>query len=119
MGVAHTLSRTFFWSENILWKEDLSGHHATVYLSGKDSIINTPQVRAYLQEKDGCCITKDENQGEADNTKELAPAKQVNGKVDVVWCAELDHGQIFQLPTWRLHLEREILTQARAGVVHS
>jgi hypothetical protein len=49
MGVAYTLSRTFFWSENILWKNDLLSHHATVFLVGKDSIIDAPLVYEYLQ----------------------------------------------------------------------
>lgn len=49
IGVAHTLSRTFFWSQNILWKEDLLGHHVTVFLGEKDSVINAPKVRRYLE----------------------------------------------------------------------
>jgi len=32
-----------------------------------------------------------------------------------MWCADLDHGQIFDLVVWRVRLESEILKQARAG----
>ncbi len=48
MGVSHTLSRHFFWSENILWKEDLDGRNVTVSLSGKDLIVNTEAVGRYM-----------------------------------------------------------------------
>jgi hypothetical protein len=48
MGVSHTLSRHFFWSENILWKEDLDGRNVTVSLSGKDLIVDTESVGRYM-----------------------------------------------------------------------
>ena len=48
MGVSHTLFRRFFWSENILWKEDIQNRRVTVVLSGKDLIVDTKAVKAYL-----------------------------------------------------------------------
>jgi hypothetical protein len=48
MGVSHTLSRHFFWSENILWKEDLAGRDVTVLLTGRDLIVDTAAVGRYL-----------------------------------------------------------------------
>lgn len=48
MGVSHTLSRHFFWSESILWKEDLEGRNVTVSLSGRDLIVDTESVGRYL-----------------------------------------------------------------------
>jgi hypothetical protein len=112
MGVAHTLSRTFFWSENILWKEDLFEHHTTVFLGGKDSIINASLVRAYLQGAGEHQTGKDSNQSEANTAEEIVPCGQVHGRLNVVWCADLDHGQIFDLPVWRTRLEIEVLTLA-------
>jgi hypothetical protein len=124
MGVAHTLSRTFFWSENILWKNDLLSHHASVFLGGKDSIVNARLVYEYLQATGG---------GEGDNTKRVSihsgdisaddssekavPEKDYSGdgRLNVVWCPNLDHGQIFDLPPWRKQLVDEILTRARGG----
>ncbi|KAG8740381.1 hypothetical protein FRC10_004390 [Ceratobasidium sp. 414] len=55
-GVAHALSRHFFWTQNILWKEDLalvgladqSVPRVAVVLSGNDIIVNTHAVWAYL-----------------------------------------------------------------------
>jgi hypothetical protein len=124
MGVAYTLSRQFFWSENILWKEDLIVRHVTVFLSGKDSIINAPLVRAYLQtgvgedQQNGKYTSSRSEDSEANHTAEkIVPSSgQVDdGRLNVVWCADLDHGQIFDLAVWRMRLKVEILTQARVG----
>lgn len=112
MGVAHTLSRTFFWSENILWKEDLFEHHTTVFLAGKDSIINASLVRAYLQGAGEHQTSKNPNRSEANTAEEIVPSGRVHGRLNVVWCADLDHGQIFDLPVWRTRLKNEILTLA-------
>ena len=54
IGVAHTLGRRFFWSLNILWREDLeaetqSGYRdVTVVLSERDDIVDVRAVRRYL-----------------------------------------------------------------------
>jgi hypothetical protein len=106
MGVAHTLFRTFFWSENIL---------ATVFLSGKDSIINAPLVRAYLQAGVGEGQQNGKYTSSRSESSEANPADKINGRLNVVWCADLDHGQIFDLAVWRVRLENEVLKQARAG----
>ncbi len=99
MGVAHTLSRTFFWSENILWKEDLLGHRTIVFLCGQDSIINTPQVRAYLQDRS------------ANHTNRAFEEKKESW-LDVVWYEDLDHGQIFNDTLIRNCLIRDVVTEA-------
>ncbi|KAI1607825.1 hypothetical protein EDD36DRAFT_459058 [Exophiala viscosa] len=109
MGVAHTLSRAFFWSQNILWKEDLNLHRAIVFLSGKDSIINAPQVRRYLQDIEEHDPGKDE--AEYAENSVLDPPER--GCVDVVWCPNLDHGEVFNLAAWRERLKLEIIRKAR------
>lgn len=48
MSVSHTLSRHFFWNENVLWKKDLGGRRVTVSLSGRDLIVDTEAVGRYL-----------------------------------------------------------------------
>ncbi|KAL0253398.1 hypothetical protein SLS55_010377 [Diplodia seriata] len=78
MGVAHTLSRCFFWSENIMWKEDLAGRDATVSLSGRDLIVDTETVRVYLA---GEGKWKDKTRSAND--------------LDVLWFNDLDHAQVF------------------------
>jgi hypothetical protein len=119
MGVAHTLSRTFFWSENILWKDELLSHHATVFLASKDSIINAPLVYEYLQEADGGDGNKVKTErvgfNSDDHSETVVPEKLHGGDdwLNVVWCPNLDHGQIFDLPLWRRQLVEETLAHAR------
>lgn len=48
MGVSHTLARHFFWSENILWKEDIGDRNLTISLSGRDLIVDTKSVGRYM-----------------------------------------------------------------------
>lgn len=45
--IAHSLSRNFFWFQNLLWPEELS-MPALVVLSGTDSIVPAHSVRRYL-----------------------------------------------------------------------
>ena len=45
--IAHSLSRNFFWNQNLLWPEDLLCP-ALVVLSGQDSIVPAHSVRRYL-----------------------------------------------------------------------
>lgn len=46
--IARTLNRHFFWSECIMWKEDLVGKKFAVVLSEKDQILDAKAVRQYL-----------------------------------------------------------------------
>jgi hypothetical protein len=48
MGVSHSLSRCFFWSENVLWKHEIGDRATTVSLAEQDLIVNTKAVGAYL-----------------------------------------------------------------------
>ncbi|RFU26628.1 hypothetical protein B7463_g9705, partial [Scytalidium lignicola] len=85
MGVSHTLYRRFFWAENILWKEDIQCRHVTVVLGGKDLIVNTEAVVAYLTDA-------------ANGSRETGSWKDGVWKgdgLDVLLFRELDHGQVF------------------------
>jgi hypothetical protein len=95
-GVAHTLSRRFFWFENILWKEDIDDRRATVFLSERDLLVNTPEVRNYLLK------TQEKKDKSAKSMNEDA------GRVSVVWCQNLDHGQVFETKKWRGRLLDEV-----------
>jgi hypothetical protein len=111
MGVAHTLSRTFFWSENILWKEDLLDNRTIVFLGGKDSIINTAEVRAYLQDTDTRYGDQVSEKKELSKVGPMMHSPGENDLLKVVWYEELDHGQIFNDALTRNRLIREILTE--------
>lgn len=88
MGVAHTLARRFFWSENILWKEDIHGRRLTVTLSGKDLIVNTQAVGRYLTD------SKDDDKHDAE-----WQARPWTGEgLDVLWFPTKDHAQVFDNP---------------------
>jgi hypothetical protein len=53
-GVAHTLGRRFFWTENIIWVEELGlgapngVRGVTIVMGGQDLIVNTRNVSEYL-----------------------------------------------------------------------
>ncbi|KAF2728247.1 hypothetical protein EJ04DRAFT_516734 [Polyplosphaeria fusca] len=94
MGVAHTLFRRFFWSENILWKEDIRNRRVTVVLGGKDLIVDTEVVKAYLTDNKS---VRRENEGWKDGTW------KGNG-LDVLWFSELDHGEAFDKKNIRAQL---------------
>lgn len=86
MGVSHTLFRRFFWADNVLWKEDIHGHCVTVVLAGRDIVVNTKVIRAYL--------TGSEDEALETGSSEDEEAWKGNG-LDVLWFPNLDHGQVF------------------------
>jgi hypothetical protein len=108
-GVAHTLARRFFWSENILWKEDIAEYKATVFLSEKDLIMDTSHIRAYLLGHE-----ERSDKLEHHDARKLINTSKVTGPKtgevpSVVWCTGLDHGQIFDGGAWRARLVGEVL----------
>jgi len=80
MSVAHTLHRHFFWSENILWKEDIVGRKVTVSLGGRDLIVNTEEVGRYLT---------------GSQCEEWKTQKWTGKDIDVLWYPTCDHAQVF------------------------
>lgn len=86
MGVAHTLSRSFFWQENILWRHDLQGRRVTVVLCGRDLIVNTKAVGRYL--------VGDKDQVSRDSSWKYH--KWEGSGLDVIWYENLDHSQVFE-----------------------
>jgi len=125
--VAHTLGRHFFWSENIIWKEDLGlqgiqeGHdrNVTIVLSGKDLIVDTEAVGQYLAGSgssspaplltDGVLgmtnegntkvtLNKSTNEGRAE--WKARPWK--GSGLEIIWNNHLDHGGVFDSEqSWR------------------
>ena len=85
MGVAHTLARRFFWSENILWKEDVRGHRLAVSLGGRDLIVDTPIVRRYLSE----------SREEVKKDTVVQEKSRTGTCPEVLWFPLKDHAQVF------------------------
>ncbi|EMC94174.1 hypothetical protein BAUCODRAFT_36646 [Baudoinia panamericana UAMH 10762] len=116
-GVAHTLGRHFFWSENILWRERImqlvdSGMRVTVSLGRRDLIVDTPAVGAYLMEHkvpDPVVVRDGTNEkhmelldgaptGEKASREKTADWKTRPWKgqgLEVLWWDDQDHAQVF------------------------
>ncbi|KXT03339.1 hypothetical protein AC578_3945 [Pseudocercospora eumusae] len=107
-GVAHTLARRFFWSENVLWLDDLSplmrkyGMRVTVSLAGRDLIVKTDAVGRYL------AAAKPRKDGKWDDDwKEKAWA----GKgLEMIWNEDTDHAQVFDSAKKRERLVQVVRT---------
>ena len=98
MGVSHTLARRFFWSENILWKEDVQGRNVTVSFGGKDLIVDTEIVGAYI-------AGADKKSQETGSWKESAWKGE---GLDLLWFRDLDHAQVFDRRTTRRSLVKVV-----------
>ncbi|EGO21299.1 hypothetical protein SERLADRAFT_333807, partial [Serpula lacrymans var. lacrymans S7.9] len=75
--ISRALSRHFFWTENVLWKEDMKDRSVGVVLSGGDQIVDAEEVRKYL-------------------TGEDSPTGHWAGdNLDVLFYPDLDHSTVF------------------------
>ncbi|KAI7722968.1 hypothetical protein KC353_g20 [Hortaea werneckii] len=112
-GVAHALGRRFFWSQKVMWHNDVrdfinEGMHITVSLGGKDLIVNTEAVGRYLTEsratKAGQAGVRnrqgDESCTSAHLKEDAWKHMEWKGKgLEVLWFEHLDHGQVFDRKT--------------------
>ncbi|KAF2149090.1 hypothetical protein K461DRAFT_282558 [Myriangium duriaei CBS 260.36] len=86
VGIAHTLARSFFWTENILWKADLGDRRVTVSLGGRDTITDTDSVAEYLAG----------DKKETIQRHSSYKASPWSGEaLDVLFFKDLDHAQVF------------------------
>ncbi|KAH6985552.1 hypothetical protein EDB80DRAFT_767963 [Ilyonectria destructans] len=85
MGVAHTLFRRFIWSDNALWKEDIQDHRVAVVLAGRDVIVDTKAIGAYLTGADDWSL----------ETESWEHGVWKGDGLDVLWFQDLDHGEVF------------------------
>lgn len=135
MGVAHTLGRCFFWSENILWKKDVAGKKVTISLGGKDLIVNSAAVGRYwsssVEGYEKNLLEKDSSAGLVDDgilvdVNEELRMRRVESATnhqdgeewkykewtgsgrEVVWFDNLDHAQVFDNASTRLNVIQKI-----------
>ena len=85
MMISHTLARHFFWSEYILWKDDLPNIPLTVTLSGKDLIVPKEAVWRYLTGSDVHDVSS-RNPGTKEHEERL---------LRVLWFEAFDHAGLF------------------------
>lgn len=102
MMVAHTLARNFFWSQNILWKDDLRGHNVTVSLGGRDLIVDTTAVGRYISGVD----LKSEDGAWKD-------AEWKGEGIEVIWWPIADHAQAFERKEGRTKLAHVLREYAK------
>lgn len=112
-GVAHALGRRFFWSQKVIWHNDVGdlineGMHITVSLGGKDLIVNTEAVGRYLTDsratKAGQAGVRNRQEDESCTSAHLKEDAwkhmEWKGKgLEVLWFEHLDHGQVFDRKT--------------------
>ncbi|KAK2923385.1 hypothetical protein FoTM2_016909 [Fusarium oxysporum f. sp. vasinfectum] len=85
MGVAHTLFRRFIWSDNALWKEDIQHHRVAVVLAGRDVIVDTNAIVAYLTGTHDWSL----------ETESWENGVWKGDGLEVLWFQDLDHGEVF------------------------
>lgn len=115
-GIASTLGRHFFWSENVLWRDRImelvqSGMRVTASLASHDLIVDTEAVGTYLTEhqvpdpvfkSDG-----DRTVMELQTPSATSSWKQRRWKGDgleVIWWQGFDHAQVFDKQETRAKL---------------
>jgi pimeloyl-ACP methyl ester carboxylesterase len=140
IGVAHTLARRFFWSENIIWKEDLGlevkqweeGRKVTVVFGGKDILVDTNTVGRYLMgaSLNGSQISdkaiRMANEFKMATVSGLVSAEEEEWKtrpwkgsgLEVLWFEQLDHGQVFELERTRRPIIKAIEVYTRLKGSH-
>lgn len=98
--IARALSRHFFWSENVLWKEDLQGKKVAVSLAGSDQIVDAKEVRRYLVgEAENAGNGEDNGVEEAEKSKEMT--RWAKDDLEVLFYPGLDHATVFDTPQRR------------------
>lgn len=85
MMVAHALARHFFWSQNILWKDDVRGRDVTISLGGRDLIVDTETVGKYLAGVD--LRSEDSSWKDKD---------WIGSGLETIWFPMCDHAQVFE-----------------------
>lgn len=124
MMTSHTLSRHFYWSEYVLWKEDIAHIPTTVVLAGKDLIVNTDAVWKYLAgsnhgPRDSSRLENDNHIQNANLDSAIGESPNEDGprqgerplewkdgnRLEVLWFKELDHSSVFDTKGPRRSLE--------------
>lgn len=127
--IAHTLGRHFFWSENLLWRDQIDhlitnhGMKLTASLASDDLIVNTNAVRAYLTDRDlpDPVLVRDED-GEKKMQLQTHSSHQQNGRskkwhgsaLNVIWWEGYDHATVFDQRKDRARLV-EVLVKYSKG----
>lgn len=128
--VAHTLGRHFFWYENCLWRSRIEellrgGMRMTVSLASRDLIVDTKAVARYLTDNavpDPVLETEGghdhmelEADGQATSSEPWKERPWTGRGLDILWCEDLDHAQVFDDPVARARLVRVVRKYTEKG----
>ncbi|EME41917.1 hypothetical protein DOTSEDRAFT_74084 [Dothistroma septosporum NZE10] len=131
-GVAHTLGRHFFWTDNVLWLEDLlpmikNGMRVTVSLGGRDLIVDTKVVGKYLGRAARTLRVEDTALGEDSSQGSEVAILDADWKqsewrgqgLDVIWFDDTDHAQVFDKKEKRAKLVKVVRGYCDSGSISS
>jgi hypothetical protein len=122
--IAHTLGRHFFWTENILWRDQIDrliekhGMRLTASLSSDDLIVGAKAVRAYL-EGDRAVDGKGQGQHRMNfqpNTSrnDPRPEQAWRGRgLETLWWEGRDHGDVYDSREDRAQLTKILVEYCR------
>lgn len=128
-GTSHTLGRHFFWNENCLWRSRIKelidgGMRFTVSLASRDLIVATSAVAQYLLHDDvpdPVVAVNGQTHMKLETHKSGAQdaawkTKPWGGRgLDVLWCEDLDHAQVFDDKRARARLLKAIAEYTKMG----
>ncbi|UJO19568.1 uncharacterized protein CLAFUR5_09913 [Fulvia fulva] len=125
-GVAHTLGRHFFWTDNVLWLEDLlplvsKGMRVTVSVAGRDLIVDTEVVGKYLSRavqsrKSGDpALVKGPPEYVSLSASDWKQSRWQGQGLEVIWFEDTDHAQVFDTKEKRTKLVKVVRAYCNSG----
>lgn len=89
MGAAHAVTRSFIWTENVLWKDEMKDRKFVLVLSGKDIILDAERCKKYL------LLGHDEI--ERSSIGNVSGAESIKaGDMEILWFKHLNHAEVFE-----------------------
>lgn len=90
MCIAHSITRRFDWSKNVLWKDEMRGRTMTIALAGEDIIIDPFVLQHYL-------MSDKDLKPRAYKAKDVPHAGRNHDRkgLDIVWFDGINHSEMF------------------------
>ncbi|KAF2666231.1 alpha beta hydrolase fold family [Microthyrium microscopicum] len=102
MGAAHSITRNFDWTQNVLWREDMRGRVITVALADADIVMDTFAIRKYLVDDDNlnAQVYNAKDLTQEDGFRRYHQRLEQRG-LDIIWYEGLNHADIWdRARTW-------------------
>lgn len=90
MGVAHSITRRFDWSENVLWRDEMKDRTITVVLAGGDIVLDPYALVKYLSESPEL-KTQFLKRPDFERAQGISGAAELN----ILWYDKLNHSEVF------------------------